>query len=46
LLVWLQQGRILNPALVIFLGVGFILIELLLRMGERAHWKPKEPQND
>jgi hypothetical protein len=46
LLVWLQQGRILNSALVIFLAVGFILIELLLRMGERAHWKPKEPQND
>jgi hypothetical protein len=46
LLVWLQQGRILNPALIIFLAVGFILIEILLRMGERARWKPKEPQND
>lgn len=46
LLVWLQQGRILNTALIIFLAVGFILIEILLRLGERARWKPKEPQND
>ena len=46
LLVWLQQGRILNLALIIFLAVGFILIEIFLRTGERARWKPKESQND
>jgi hypothetical protein len=46
LLVWLQQGRILNTALILFLAIGFILIEILLRLGERARWKPKEPQND
>ena len=46
LLVWLQQGRIMNPALIVFLAIGFILIEILLGMGERARWKPKEPQND
>jgi len=46
LMAWLQQGRILNTALVLFLAIGFILIETLLRIGERARWKPKEPDHD
>jgi hypothetical protein len=46
LLAWLQQGRILNTALVLFLAIGFILIEVLLRLGERARWKPKETPNE
>ena len=46
ILVWLQQGRILNAALILFLAIGFILIETLLRLGERARWKPKEPENE
>lgn len=46
LLAWLQQGRILNTALVLFLAIGFILIETLLRLGERARWKPKETPDE
>ncbi len=46
LLAWLQQGRILNTALILFLAIGFILIEVLLRLGERARWKPKETQDE
>ena len=46
LLAWLQQGRILNTALILFLAIGFILIEVLLRLGERARWKPKETPDE
>lgn len=46
LMAWLQQGRILNTALVLFLAIGFILIETLLRIGERARWKPKDPEHE
>ncbi len=46
LLSWLQQGRILNTALILFLAIGFILVEVLLRLGERARWKPKETQDE
>ncbi len=46
LLAWLQQGRILNTALILFLAIGFILIETLLRLGERARWKPKETPDE
>jgi hypothetical protein len=31
---------------VLFLAIGFILIEVLLRLGERARWKPKETPNE
>ncbi len=46
LLAWLQQGRILNTALILFLAIGFILIEVLLRLGERARWKPRETHDE
>ncbi len=46
LLAWLQLGRILNTALILFLAIGFILIEVLLRLGERARWKPKETPDE
>lgn len=39
-LAWLQLGRVLTPALVLLLAIGFIAIEVLLRMRERSQWKP------
>lgn len=39
-LAWLQLGRVLTPALVLLLAVGFIAIEILLRIRERSQWKP------
>jgi hypothetical protein len=39
-LVWLQMGRVLNPALAILLAIGLVLIEFLLRMSEKSQWKP------
>ncbi len=39
-LAWLQLGRVLTPALVLLLAVGFFAIEVLLRMRERSQWNP------
>jgi hypothetical protein len=39
-LVWLQMGRVLNPALAILLAIGLALIEFLLRLSEKSQWKP------
>ena len=38
---WLQMGRVLNTGLAVIMASAFILIELLLRLWERSHWKPK-----
>lgn len=47
ILVWLQQGRILTGVTAFFLAVGLILMEVFLRMGERARWQPvKEPEHE
>jgi len=39
-LAWLQLGRVLNLGLVFLLAVGFIAIEILVRLRERSQWKP------
>jgi len=39
-LLWLQMGRVLNPALAILLAIGLVLIEFLLRLSEKSQWKP------
>lgn len=39
-LIWLQMGRVLNPALAILLAIGLGLIEFLLRLSEKSQWKP------
>jgi hypothetical protein len=42
LIAWLLMGRVFNSARAIFLAVGFIIIEILIRMSEQSRWKPKE----
>ena len=44
-ITWLQMGRVLNTALGLILAGAFILIELLLRLWERSHWKPGAPES-
>ncbi len=39
-LAWLQFGRVLNPALIIFLALAFFAIEWFLRLRERSRWVP------
>lgn len=38
---WLQLGRVFTPGLALILAAVFALIEFLLRLFERSHWKPK-----
>jgi hypothetical protein len=40
-LIWLQSGRVFSWELALLLGVGLVLIESLLRLRERARWKPE-----
>jgi hypothetical protein len=42
LMAWLQLGRVLNGMIAIFLAVGFIVLEVLLRLSETALFKPDE----
>jgi len=45
-LAWLQLGRVANLSIVIGLALGFIAIESLIRLREKAQWTPPEIQND
>ena len=42
LLAWMQLGRELTLTTGLIIVAGFALIEILLRVGERSRWKPKE----
>ena len=42
LLLWLQLGRVLNDLIMILLGAGFALLEIFLRISEKAVFNPKE----
>lgn len=42
LIAWLQLGRILTNLIIIIISIGFILIEILLRMAEKATFKADE----
>ncbi len=43
LLAWLQLGRVLNSGLAVMLAAGLMLVEVLLRLGERSAWQPSQP---
>jgi hypothetical protein len=43
LLAWMQMGRLLTFPLAILLAAAFILVEFFLRLWERSHWKPQQP---
>lgn len=40
LLSWLQLGRVLTSGLAVVLAVGLVLVEYLLRLGERSTYTP------
>jgi len=42
LIAWLQLGRILTNMMTVIIVVGFILLEMLLRMAEKATFKANE----
>jgi hypothetical protein len=41
ILLWLNKGQVLTLGLAIILGVGFILVELTLRLRNRSEWHPE-----
>jgi len=42
LIAWLQLGRILTNMTVLIMAIGFVLLEMLLRMAENATFKADE----
>jgi len=42
LIAWLQLGRILTNLIIVVIAVGFILLEMLLRMAEKATFNADE----
>lgn len=42
LVAWLQLGRIITNLIIFILAAGFILLEVFLRMAEKATFKPDE----
>jgi len=40
-LAWLQLGRMVSPTVAAVLALVFIIVESVLRMRERARWRPK-----
>jgi MFS family permease len=42
LCTWLQLGRIISNLIILILAVGFILLEVFLRIAEKAAFKPEE----
>lgn len=46
IILWLQFGKVLNPALAIFIAIGLLIIELLIRMRERSRFSPQNISDD
>lgn len=45
-LAWLQLGRLVTVYLIVGLAAGLFAIEYLIRLREKAHWKPPVPYDD
>jgi len=41
ILLWLNKGQVLSTGLVLILGIGLILVELLIRLRNRSQWHPE-----
>lgn len=46
ILAWMQLGRVATPNLAAGLAFGFVFIEVLIRVREKAQWTPPEIDND
>jgi hypothetical protein len=45
-LAWLQLARLVNIYIILSLAIGFIAIESLLRLRERARWRVPNVDED
>ena len=46
ILLWLQFGKVLNYALAIFIAIGFIAIELIIRLREKSRFSSRINSHD
>jgi len=46
IILWLQFGKVLNPGLAIFIAIGLLMIEILIRMRERSRFSPQKLSDD
>lgn len=46
ILIWLNKGQVLSFGLALILAVGFLLVELLLRLRNRSEWHPVQDPED
>lgn len=42
ILIWLNKGQVLTYGLALILGIGFFIVELLMRLRTRSEWHPVE----
>ena len=42
ILLWLNKGQVLSLGLALILAIGFILVELLIRLRNRSQWQPDQ----
>jgi hypothetical protein len=40
-MIWMRSGGFLNPVMALALALGFLAVEVLLRIREMSLWKPK-----
>ena len=41
LLIWMSFGQVVSVGLALIFLVGFVVVEILLRLRERSFWRPK-----
>ncbi|HAY85447.1 MAG TPA: hypothetical protein DCY42_11145 [Chloroflexi bacterium] len=41
LLIWMSFGQVVSVGLAIIFLVGFVIVEILLRLRERSFWRPR-----
>ncbi|NLF51604.1 MAG: hypothetical protein GX577_10750 [Leptolinea sp.] len=45
-LAWLQFGRVLNSGLVLFLAIGLVTVEMIIRMNERSQFNTPSEEDE
>ena len=46
MLAWLQFGRVLNSGLVLFLAIGLVTVEMIIRMNERSQFNAPSQEDE
>jgi hypothetical protein len=46
LMAWMQLGRVLTFPISLFILIGLIAVEILLRIRENSRWSPQNSKNE